>query len=317
MPPRRHLPGRLPRRAARTVADTPPCVGFRCGYAAIIGRPNVGKSTLLNRLVGQKVSITSRKAQTTRHRVTGIVTMPDAQVVFVDTPGFQTKHRSRLNERMNRAVTQCLADVDATVLVLEAGRTTDADRAVIRLLPEGATVVVALNKIDRQKDRDALLPQMAELAALFPFSAIVPVSAEKGRALDVLLGEVRALLPEGAPIFGADEITDRDERFLAAEFVREKIFRLLGEEVPYATTVTVDRFEHEGALRRIHATIYVDRESQRAILLGAGGERMKEIASTARVEMERLFGGKVFLEIWVRVKGGWADDEALLTRFGY
>jgi GTPase len=317
MPPRRHLPGRLPRRAARTVADTPPCVGFRCGYAAIIGRPNVGKSTLLNRLVGQKVSITSRKAQTTRHRVTGIVTMPDAQVVFVDTPGFQTKHRSRLNDRMNRAVTQCLADVDATVLVLEAGRTTDADRAVIRLLPEGATVVVALNKIDRQKDRDALLPQMAELAALFPFSAIVPVSAEKERALDVLLGEVRALLPEGAPIFGADEITDRDERFLAAEFVREKIFRLLGEEVPYATTVTVDRFEHEGALRRIHATIYVDRESQRAILLGAGGERMKEIASTARVEMERLFGGKVFLEIWVRVKGGWADDEALLTRFGY
>jgi len=307
----------LPRRVARTVADTRPGVGFRCGYAAIIGRPNVGKSTLLNRLVGQKVSITSKKAQTTRHRVTGIVTTSDAQVVFVDTPGFQTKHRSRLNDRMNRAVTQCLADVDATVLVLEAGRTTDADRAVIRLLPAGARVVVALNKIDRQKDRDALLPQMAELAALYPFSAIVPVSAEKERALDALLAEVRALLPEGDPIFGADEITDRDERFLAAEFVREKIFRLLGEEVPYATTVAVERFEHEGALRRIHATIYVDRESQRAILLGAGGERMKEIASTARVDMERLFGGKVFLEVWVRVKGGWADDEALLTRFGY
>ena len=299
------------------MADTPSGVGFRCGYAAIIGRPNVGKSTLLNRLVGQKVSITSKKAQTTRHRVTGIVTTLDAQVVFVDTPGFQTKHRSRLNDRMNRAVTQCLADVDATVLVLEAGRTTDADRAVIRLLPAGARVVVALNKIDRQKDRDALLPQMAELAALFPFAAIVPVSAEKERALDALLAEVRALLPEGAPIFGADEITDRDERFLAAEFVREKIFRLLGEEVPYATTVAVDRFEHEGALRRIHATIYVDRESQRAILLGAGGERMKEIASMARVDMERLFGGKVFLEVWVRVKGGWADDEVLLTRFGY
>jgi GTP-binding protein Era len=291
--------------------------GFRCGYVAIVGRPNVGKSTLLNRLVGQKVSITSRKAQTTRHRVTGIVTAPEAQFVFVDTPGFQTKHRSRLNDRMNRAVTQSLADVDATVLVLEAGRTTDADRAVIRLLPAGARVVVALNKIDRQKDRDALLPQMAELAALYPFSAIVPVSAEKERALDALLAEVRALLPEGAPIFGADEITDRDERFLAAEFVREKIFRLLGEEVPYATTVAIERFVHEGALRRIHATIYVDRESQRAILLGAGGERMKEIASTARVDMERLFGGKVFLEVWVRVKGGWADDEALLTRFGY
>ena len=299
------------------MADVRNAAGFRCGYAAIVGRPNVGKSTLLNRLVGQKVSITSRKAQTTRHRVTGIVTTPDTQVVFVDTPGFQTKHRSRLNDRMNRAVTQCLADVDATVLVIEAGRTTDADRAVIRLLPAGARVIVALNKIDRQKDRDALLPQMAELAALFPFSAIVPVSAEKERALGALLAEVRVLLPEGAPIFGADEITDRDERFLAAEFVREKIFRLTGEEVPYATTVAIDRFEHEGALRRIHATIYVDRENQRAILLGAGGAQMKAIASAARVDMERLFGGQVFLEVWVRVKGGWADDEAQLTRLGY
>jgi len=310
-------PGRSPRPATRTVADVRGADGFRCGYAAIVGRPNVGKSTLLNRLVGDKVSITSKKAQTTRHRVSGIVTTPVAQVVFVDTPGFQTKHRSGLNDRMNRAVTQCLAEVDATVLVVEAGRVTGADRAVIRLLPAGARVVAALNKIDRQKDRDALLPQMAELAELFPFAAIVPVSAEKDRALDALLAEVRALLPEAAPIFGPDEITDRDERFLAAEFVREKVFRLLGEEVPYATTVTIDRFEHDGALRRIHATIYVDRESQRAILLGAGGAKMKEIATTARVDMERLFGGKVFLEVWVRVKGGWADDEASLNRLGY
>ena len=158
---------------------------------------------------------------------------------------------------------------------------------------------------------------MAGLAALFPFSAIVPVSAEKERALDALLAEVRALLPVAAAVFGADDITDRDERFLAAEFVREKIFRLLGEEVPYATTVAIDRFEHEGAMRRIHATIYVDRENQRAILLGAGGAKMKEIASAARVDMERLFGGQVFLEVWVRVKRGWAEDEALLTRFGY
>jgi GTP-binding protein Era len=291
--------------------------GYRSGYAAIVGRPNVGKSTLLNRLVGQKLSITSRKAQTTRHRIAGIVTTPDTQVVFVDTPGFQTQHRSRLNDRMNRAVTQSLADVDATVLVVEAGRTTEADRTVIRLLPAGAPVVAALAKVDRQKDRDVLLPQMAELAALFPFAAIVPVSAEKERGLGALLAEVRALLPEAAPAFGADEITDRDERFLAAEFVREKIFRLLGEEVPYATTVAIDRFEHEDAMRRIHATIYVERENQRAILLGAGGARMKEIASAARVDMERLFGGKVFLEVWVRVKGGWADDEAQLTRLGY
>ncbi len=299
------------------VADAPGATDFRCGYAAIAGRPNVGKSTLLNRLVGQRVSITSRKAQTTRYRVTGIVTTSDCQVLFVDTPGFQTKHRSRLNDRMNRAVTQCLADVDATVVVIEAGRTTAADRAVIRLLPPNAGAVVALNKIDRLKDRDAMLPQMAELAALFPFAAIVPVSAEKDRALDLLLAGVRALLPVAPAIYGADEITDRDERFLAAEFVREKIFRLLGEEVPYATTVTIDSFEEAGTLRRIHATVHVDRENQRAILLGAGGVRMKEIATAARADMERLFGGQVYLEVFVRVTRGWADDEAQLKRFGY
>ena len=290
---------------------------FRCGYVAIAGRPNVGKSTLLNRLVGQRISITSRKAQTTRHRVTGIVTTGDAQLVFVDTPGFQTKHRSRLNDRMNRAVTQCLADVDTTLVVVEAGRTTEADRAVIRLLPRGAAALVALNKVDRLEDQDALLPQMAELAQLFPFTAIVPVSAEKGRGLAVLTKEVRALLPKSDPIYDANEITDRDERFLAAEFIREKIFRLLGEEVPYAATVAIDRFERRGELRRIHATIHVDRENQRAILLGQGGKRMKEIASAARLDMERLFGGHVFLEVWVRVTRGWADDEAKLKRFGY
>jgi GTPase len=299
------------------MADVPAPAPFRCGYVAIVGRPNVGKSTLLNRLVGEKVSITSKKAQTTRHRVAGILTTAEAQVVFVDTPGFQTKHRSRLNDRMNRTVTQSLADVDASVLVVEAGRITDADRTVIRLLPAGARVVAALNKVDRLADRDVLLPQMAGLAALYPFAAIVPVSAEKEDGLDALLTEVRALLPEGAAIFGADEITDRDERFLAAEFIREKIFRLSGEEIPYATTVAIDRFAHEGAMRRIHATVYVERESQRAILLGAGGARMKEIASAARADMERMFGGAVFLEIWVRVKRGWAEDDALLRRFGY
>ena len=237
--------------------------------------------------------------------------------MFVDTPGFQTKHGSRLNDRMNRAVTQCLSDVDATLVVVEAGRTTDADRAVIRLLPKGAAALVALNKLDRLKDRDALLPQMAELVTLFPFAAIVPVSAEKGREFDALLAEVQALLPVGDAIFAEDEITDRDERFLAAEFVREKIFRLLGEEVPYATTVTIERYEHEGELRRINATVHVDRENQRAILLGAGGARMKEIASAARSDMERLFGGKVYLEVFVRVARGWADDDAQLKRFGY
>jgi len=290
---------------------------FRCGYVAIAGRPNVGKSTLLNRLVGERISITSKKAQTTRHRVTGIVTARDAQILFVDTPGFQTKHGSRLNDRMNRAVTQCLSDVDAALVVIEAGRTTDADRAVIRLLPKGAAALVALNKLDRLKDHDALLPQMAELASLFPFAAIVPVSAEKGREFAALLAAVRALLPVGDALFAEDEITDRDERFLAAEFVREKIFRLLGEEVPYATTVTIERYAHEGDLRRINATIHVDRENQRAILLGTGGAKMKEIASAARSDMERLFGGKVYLEVFVRVARGWADDDAQLKRFGY
>ena len=300
-----------------TVADAAGASAFRCGYVAIVGRPNVGKSTLLNRLVGEKVSITSKKAQTTRHRVTGILTAADAQYIFVDTPGFQTRHRSRLNERMNRAVTQSLGDVDAVVVVLEAGRTTAADREVVALLPPGARVVAALNKIDRLASQDALLPQMAELAPLYPLAAIVPVSAEKERGLDALRGALRGLLPEGAPMFGADEITDRDERFLAAEFIREKIFRLLGEEVPYATTVAIDRFVEEDKVRRIHATVYVDRENQKAILLGAGGAQMKEIATRARADMERMFGGPVFLEVWVRVKRGWADDDRLLTRFGY
>jgi GTPase len=290
---------------------------FRCGLIAIVGRPNVGKSTLVNRLVGARVTITSRKAQTTRHRISGILTTHDAQFVFVDTPGFQTKHRSRLNDRMNKTVTQSIADVDAAIVVVEAGRTTDADRAVVRLLPSGTPALAAQNKLDRLKDRDALLPQMEELATLHRFAAIVPVSAEKGDGLEPLLTEVRNLLPVGEPLFDADAITDRDERFIAAEFVREKIFRLLGEEVPYATAVAIERFVHEGDLRRIDATVYVDRENQRGILLGAGGEQMKAIASAARADMERMFGGQVFLAVHVRVRRGWADDETLLARFGY
>ena len=290
---------------------------FRCGLVAIVGRPNVGKSTLVNRLVGARVTITSRKAQTTRHRVTGIVTLPHAQFVFVDTPGFQTKHRSRLNDRMNRTVSQSIADVDAAILVVEAGRTTTADHAVIRLLPAGTPSLAAANKLDRLKNRDALLPQMAEIAALRDFAAIVPVSAESGEGVGSLLAATAEVLPVGEPLYDTDAVTDRDERFLASEFVREKIFRLLGEEVPYATAVTIDRFVHEGAIRRIHATVYVDRDNQRGILLGAGGAQMKAIASAARADMELLFGGPVFLDVHVRVKRGWADNDALLTRLGY
>jgi GTP-binding protein Era len=299
------------------MVEGPPGAAFRCGYVAVVGRPNVGKSTLVNHLVGARISITSKKAQTTRHRVAGILTTADAQYVFVDTPGFQTRYRSRLNARMNRVVRDSLAGVDAVVLVLESGNTTEGDRAVIRLLPDEAATVAALNKVDALADKDRLLPQIAALAALRPFCAFVPVSAEKDRGLSELLAAVRPLLPEAPPIFAGDEITDRDERFLAAEFIREKIFRLLGEEVPYATTVAIDRFEERDGVRHIHATIYVDRANQRPILLGEHGARMKEIASSARADMERVFGGRVFLDVWVRVKRGWADDETDLERFGY
>jgi GTP-binding protein Era len=288
----------------------------RCGHVAIVGRPSVGKSTLVNRLVGQKLSITSSKPQTTRHRIVGILSEPGRQFVLVDTPGFQTLHRSRLNERMNRTVIDSLAGVDVAVLVVDGGRLTQVDRNVAALLPVGLPVVVAVNKVDTLADKKALLPVMAEIASLHEFAAIVPVSAEKGTQVNALKEEVGKLLPEAPAMYGADELTDRDERFLAAEFIREKIFRLLGAEVPYATAVGIDRFEHDGPVRRIFASVYVDRASQRAILLGAGGERMKSIGAAARRDLETLFGGRVYLEVWVRVKKGWADDEAALRRLG-
>ena len=289
----------------------------RCGFAAIVGRPSVGKSTLVNALVGARVSITSRKPQTTRHRILGIVTEPGVQIVLVDTPGFQTRHRSVLNERLNRTVRESLADVDAVVWVVDAQRITAADDAVSALLPVEKPVVVAVNKVDLVRDKRGLLPRLAEIGARRDFAAIVPVSAERGTQLAALKAEIARCLPLSPPLYPGDEITDRDERFLAAELVREKIFRLLGDEVPYATTVSVDRFEQDGALRRIHATVLVDKASQRMILLGEAGSRMKAIATAARRDMEALFGGKVFLEVYVRVKRGWADSDASLSRLGY
>jgi GTP-binding protein Era len=290
---------------------------FRCGQVAIVGRPSVGKSTLLNALVGARVAITSRRPQTTRGRVRGILTTDSAQFVFVDTPGFQTRHRSLLNDRMNRAVRESLAGVDVVVAVLESRGPTPDDRALFALLPDGVPAIAAVNKIDRVADKARLLPILAEVAAAHPFAAIVPISAEKSLELDELLKAIESTLPPGPPLFPADELTDRDERFLAAEFLREKIFRQLGEEVPYSAAVSIDSFRHDGALRRIHATVYVDKASQRAIVLGERGARMKEIASAARADMERLFGGKVFLEVWVRVKAGWANDERMLAKLGY
>jgi GTP-binding protein Era len=305
-------------RRRKTVALEPARPGaFRCGQVAIVGRPSVGKSTLLNALVGARIAITSRRPQTTRGRLRGILTTPSAQFVFVDTPGFQTRHRSLLNERMNRAVREGLADVDAVVAVVESRGLTAEDRALFALLPREVPAIAAVNKIDRVSDKTRLLPVLAEIAAVRDFAAIVPISAEKPMELDVLLSEIAKRLPEGPARFDEDDLTDRDERFLAAEFLREKIFRQLGEEVPYAAAVAIDAFSHEGELRRIHATVYVEKAGQRAILLGERGARMKAIASAARADMERLFGGKVFLEVWVRVKPGWAEDERLLARLGY
>jgi GTP-binding protein Era len=290
---------------------------IRSGYLAIVGRPNVGKSTLLNRLVGEKISIVSRKAQTTRHRVTGIVTTPDAQFVFVDTPGFQTRHTNALNRAMNRGVTQTLADVDVVLFVIEAGRFDAKDEAVLKLLPPDRPVILVINKTDAVADKSGLLPFVAKVAALREFVAVVPVSAAKGRQIDDLLAEARRHLPNDGLLFPDDELTDRSERFLAAEYVREKLFRLLGDELPYAATVEVEKFEQEGNLRRIYAAIVVDRDSHKAIVIGKGGEALKRIASEARQDMERLFGGKVYLEVWVKVKSGWADDERLLKSLGY
>ncbi|HEX8738815.1 MAG TPA: GTPase Era [Casimicrobiaceae bacterium] len=300
----------------RTGADTR-TGPHRCGFIAIVGRPSVGKSTLLNALVGNRISITSKKPQTTRHRITGIVTEPGVQFLFVDTPGFQTRHRSPLNDRLNRAVTDGLASADAIVFVAEGARLTAADREVLALLPPRVPVVAALSKIDTLDDRDVLLPAIAALSTLREFAAIVPVSAERGIGLDRLKEALAGLLPASQALYPDDQLTDRDERFLAAEYIREKLFRQLGDEVPYATAVVIESFEHTGALRRIRATILVDKPGQRAILVGDGGARMKSIASAARADMERVFGGRVYLEVWVRVKAGWARNDALLTRLGY
>jgi GTP-binding protein Era len=289
----------------------------RAGLVAIVGRPNVGKSTLLNSVVGARISITSKKAQTTRHRITGIVTRPHEQIVFVDTPGFQTRHANALNRAMNRAVTDSLVDVDLVLFVIEAGRFDERDQAVLRLIPAGHPVLLVINKIDQLADKRVLLPFIDQVARANPFVEILPVSAERGTQLEHLVDAVARHLPAAPPLFAADEITDRSERFLAAELIREKAFRLLGEEVPYGVAVMIDSFEEEGRLRRIHATIIVDRAGHKAILIGAGGQKLKAIATQARREMEQLFDARVFLEVWVKVKGGWADDERQLGPMGY
>lgn len=290
---------------------------YRCGYVAIVGQPNVGKSTLLNRMVGQKISITSRKPQTTRHRITGILTDAESQFIFVDTPGFQSQHTNRLNSAMNRVVTQSMRDVDVVVFVIEAMHFDNRDKLVIKLLPANRPVILAINKIDRVPDKSQLLPFLDKMAKAFPFAEMVPVSAEQGTQLPELISTIRPHLPLNPSFFAEDDVTDRDERFMAAELVREKLFRLLGDEIPYSTSVVVDRFQMEGELRQIHLSILVDKPNQKAIVIGKGGEKLKLIASAARKDMEESFGGKVYLQVWVKVKSGWADDARTLRSLGY
>ena len=289
----------------------------RSGYLAIVGRPNVGKSTLLNQLVGQKVSITSRRPQTTRQRIVGIVTRPGAQYIFVDTPGFQRKHGNEMTRLMNRSVSRSVVDVDVVVWVVESLRLDAEDRALLPMLQGGAPLVIAVNKIDALGNKNELLPYIRELDELAHPVAIVPVSAQNGVGTEELLAAMRPLLPLREPLYGEDEITTASERTLAAELLREKLFHLLGAELPYSAMVEIERFETVDGLRRIHAAILVDKAGQKGIVIGAKGEKLKQIATLARKDMERLFGGKVFLEVWVKVKSGWADDQTILNRMGF
>jgi GTP-binding protein Era len=299
------------------MTDSAAPTNFRCGYIAIVGRPNVGKSTLMNVLIGAKVSITSRKAQTTRHRITGIQTIDNTQFIYVDTPGFQTRHSNALNKTLNRTVTNTLTASDVILFIIEAGTFGPADQQVLDLIPKDVPCILVINKSDRVKDKAVLLPFAQQIAAKHNFSAVVPVSAKLRFQIENLQSETKKYLPENAPIFGEDDITDRSEKFLAAEIVREKVFRFVGDELPYTSTVLIEKFEQEGDLRRVFAAILVERDTHKSMVIGQKGARLKDISTQARLDMERLFGGPVYLEIWVKVKSGWADNEAGLRAYGY
>jgi GTP-binding protein Era len=293
----------------------------RCGLIAIVGRPNVGKSTLLNALVGQKISITSAKAQTTRHRITGIRSVGDTQFVFVDTPGFQTRHAAALNRTLNRTVQGVLSDVDVVLFLVEAGRFGLDDAKVLSLIQNetaaGKPVFLIANKLDAVQRRAEIVPWLKGMQDRHAFAEYVPLSARKAGDVERLLGIVRPYLPEQPWLYEEDALTDRSERFLASEIVREKLFRLTGDELPYTSTVVIDRFEEEGELRRIAASIVVERDAHKGMIIGAGGERLKRIGSEARQELETLLGAKVFLELFVKVRSGWAADEDHLRAYGY
>ncbi len=293
----------------------------RCGLIAVVGRPNVGKSTLMNALIGEHLSITSAKPQTTRHRVMGVLTQldktPPTQFVFVDTPGFQTKFSNALNKTMNKSVTTTMVDVDVVVWVVECGKLSQADKQVLTILPKDVPVIAVVNKLDTLENKAQSLPFLQKVSELREFKEIIPVSAQSHDNLDRLLELIAQNLPEQEFLFDEDTLTDRPERFLAAERIREKLFRLVGDELPYTCTVVIDKFETEGQLRRIFASILVDRDTHKAMVIGKGGEKLKRISSEARQDLERLLGGPVYLETWVKVRSGWADDAGLLRTLGY
>ncbi|MYZ43164.1 GTPase Era [Schauerella aestuarii] len=295
------------------MSDTP----FRCGFVAIVGRPNVGKSTLLNALIGSKISIVSRKAQTTRHRIHGVLTREHEQFIFVDTPGFQTRHGGAMNRMMNRVVTQALSQVDVTVHVVEAGKWSEGDAKLLPLLPSPERTVLAISKIDQLKSKNDLFAFVSKIMALHPFGAVIPVSAVKNKQLEPLLTEIAARLPEGEAMFEEDTLTDRPMRFIAAELIREKIFRLVGDELPYGCTVVIEQWEETNKGVHIAACIVIERDSHKPILLGARGEHMKRIATEARQDMVKLLEKPVHLEVYIKVRKGWSDRESALRDLGY
>ena len=294
--------------------------GQRCGTIAIVGRPNVGKSTLLNALVGQKISITSRKAQTTRHRITGIRTLGATQYVFVDTPGFQTKEvrgRTALNRNLNRTVTATLGDVDVVWFLVEAGKFGLDDAKVLALMPPDRPVFLVANKLDTITRRTDVMPWLKGMQDRHPFAEYVPMSATRPGDVERLFKIVEPYLPQQPWIYDEDTLTDRSDKFMAAELIREKLFRLTGDELPYSATVVIDKYEEEGNLRRIAATIVVEREGHKGMVIGEGGDLLKRIGSETRQELEKLTGSRVFLELWVKVRSGWADSEEHLRSYGY
>ena len=304
------------------MSETPAAGPQRCGLIAIVGRPNVGKSTLLNALVGQKISITSRKAQTTRHRITGIRTEADTQFIFVDTPGFQTRHTNALNRSLNKTVLGAVGDVDLVLFVVEAGHFSMADAKVLSLLKADTPVLLVANKLDAIHRRAEIAPWLRDMQERHPFVEFVPMSAKNPKDIARLLDICRLHLPEQPWWYGPDELTDRSEKFLASEMVREKLFRLTGDELPYTSTVVIDQFEEEPGrtaqrMIRMAATIVVEREGHKAMVIGEKGEKLKRIGTEARTELEKLLDAKVFLQLWVKVRSGWADDEARVRSFGY